>query len=261
MTGLFDIGIQVAGGALLAILMVLIYRRKLHRSYPFFTAYITYAFVEALALLCVTASYKMYFWTYWVGECGGIVLTLLALYEVFRDVFELCHQMWWFRLIFPAAVAALSTFFIWRAMLAPAPYAPRVMYVIFAMDSAVSYVQAGVFFLFLALILGLRVPWRRYPFGIALGFAVSSMGTLMSYILFTEFGIRYVHMAKYASPIFFILGNLLWLWMVAGKAEPEPNPRLQLPSERLTLRVCLRMMKGDSTDLAGSHKERGAGSE
>ena len=261
MTGLFDILVQVAGLALLAILIVLIYRRKVHRYYPFFAAYVTYALALAFALLCVTANYKFYFWTYWVGECGSMLVTLLALHEVFRDVLYGFYRLWWFRLIFPGTVAVLSFFAIHRAMLAPAPYAPRVMYVIFAMDSAVSYMQAGVFLVFLALVLGLRARWRRFPYGIALGFAVASQGTLLSYTLFTEFGIRYVRMAKYASPIFFILGGLVWLWMLTGHAEPEPGAHWNqhdTPKQFLEqVKEQIAVMRGRQTP----ERERPAGSD
>lgn len=220
---LFDITMQIAAGALLVWLAAVVVRRRLYREYPLFFGYVAFSLLTAVALLCVSSDKQTYFFVYWVAAAVSAVLVLLALHEAFHDVFYGFYSFWWFRLIFPGVVSIVSFFSIRHAMLKPPSGAPRITTVILSLGIAVSYVQAGLFMVFLLLVIALHVRWRRYPFDIALGFALSTVGDWLAYALRSEFVNRYSYVIRYAPPVAYICGTLVWLWSFSRPLEPEPK--------------------------------------
>lgn len=219
---LFDLFLGITGsGILLAIAAVMI-RRGLQRDYPFFFGYIVCTLLDAIVLLFLIGNVRMYFYAYWTGEVVTGILVLLALHEAFHDVFRVFYALWWFRLIFPAVVGIIVFFSIRHAVLNPLPHLPQLTTVILSFDSAIAYVKAGVFAAFMMLVVFLHVRWRRYPYDIALGFAINSLGLLISYAFLKAFGLKYRHVVAYAAPSGYVLGTAVWLWSFAPKVENEP---------------------------------------
>lgn len=222
----FDIGIQIFGGGLLVWLAAVIARRKLHREYPFFFAYILFTILATGIRVSASGNERTYFFVYWSSDAIFAVLALLALHEAFRDVFYGFFCFWWFRLIFPGFVALISFFSIRHAILSP-PHATRITAIILSAGTAVNYVQAGLFGIFILLVVVLHVRWRRYPYDIALGFAVATVGEWVAFALRSEFGTKYAHVFRYAPPVAYIAATLIWLRSFSGKFEPEPRLQWQ----------------------------------
>lgn len=220
---LFDTVMQIVGGALLVWLAAVIVRRRLYREYPFFFAYVAFSLLTQVALLCVSRDKLAYFFVYWVAAAVSAVLALLALHEAFHDVFYGFYSFWWFRLIFPGVVAVIAFFSMRHAILNPPAHATKIIAVILSFGSAVSYVQAGLFVMFLLLVVALHVRWRRYPFDIALGFALSTVGEWTAYALRSEFGNKFPLLPRYAPPVAYIFATLVWLWSFSRPVEPEPK--------------------------------------
>jgi hypothetical protein len=218
---LFDILMTAMGCGLLLALAVTMLRRRLHREYPFFFAYILFSLVRTASLLPATG--RFYLYGYWITEVFVDMLALLALHEAFYECLYGFYLFWWFRLVFPTVVAIITAACMTHAMLHRLPRLPLFIHLIFSLDSAVSYVKAGLFILFMLLVVVLHVRWRRYPYDIALGFAVSSLGTLVSYALVPQ-GSRYAFLVRYAPPLTYILATGIWLWSFAGRFEPAPRP-------------------------------------
>lgn len=220
---LFDILMVAIGSGLLLALAVIMVRRRLSREYPFFFGYIVFSLVRSASLLPVSGNFQVYLYGYWITEVFVDILALLALHEAFYECLYGFYLFWWFRLIFPAVVAIVTAFCIAHALLNRLPRLPLFIHLVFSLDSAVSYVKAGVFILFMVLVVVLHVRWRRYPYDIALGFAVSSLGALVSFALVPQ-GSRYAFLVRYAPPLTYILATGIWLWSFAAKFEPAPRP-------------------------------------
>jgi hypothetical protein len=221
---LTDILFATTGGALLLALAVVMVRRRLWRAYPFFFGYILFNLSSTVFLFAVSHDYKVFFYSYWIGEGISAIFVVLALHEAFYDVFRAFYLVPLFRLIFPSVVALISFFHIRHAVLYPRPRVPLIMTVVFATDYAIAYVKAGVFVVFMFLVILLHVRWRRYPYDVALGFAVSSVGMLISYSVFQGFGTGHIVIARYAPPVAYIVATSIWIWSFAAKLEPEPRP-------------------------------------
>lgn len=217
-----DIGLTLIGPALTAWVAVLVTRRKIHREFPLFFAYLILSVIVPLLRLSATGNYLTFFKVFWATEALYAVLALLALHEVFHEVFLPFYMLWWwFRLIFPGAAAFFAFISIRSAMHHPALQAPRVLQIIFGSAKAVNYLEAVLFALFFALVLLLGVRWRSYPFGIVEGFGLSALGALIAYGLRSEFGTKYNTLATYAPPVAYVVGVLVWLDTFLRQPDPE----------------------------------------
>jgi hypothetical protein len=223
---------QVIGGGLLLALVAVIIRRRLHREYPFFFAYTIFSLLVTVTLLLASGNYKAYLYGYWISEAFGVVFVLFALNEAFYDVFYSFYSFWWFRLIFPGAAAAMALLAIRDAILKPFARIQLFMWVILSVESALSIFQAGIFLAFLLLALGLRLQWRRYPFYIALGFALSGAGDWIAQALLSQFGTRYMQVVRYLPAMMYICATLVWLVCFSRKLQYEPKLKFGATSRR-----------------------------
>ena len=220
--GALDLSLSLAAALLAVVLAVIMLRRKLHREFPFFFVYVVFAILAAVVRLSVSGDYVMFFKVFWGTQVLYAVLALLALYEVFHEVFLPFYELWWwFRLIFPGAVGVTVIIFVRRAILYPPVQATPLISAILSFSRAINWVEALLFGLFFALVLLLGVRWRSYPFGIVEGFGISALGALLAYGLRSEFGTKYNMFAKYAPPVAYVLGVLVWLDTFRRPPDPE----------------------------------------
>jgi hypothetical protein len=217
-----DIALTLIGPILTAWVAALVVRRKLHREFPFFFTYLTLSVIVPAIRLSVSGDYATFFMVYWTTEALYALIALLVLYEVFHEVFLPFYMLWWwFRLVFPGAALFFAFLSVRNAIHNPALRNPRPMEIVFALATGVNYMEAALFGLFFALVLLLGVRWRSYPFGIVEGFGLSALGALIAYGLRSEFGTKYNIFAKYAPPVAYVVGVLVWLDTFLRQPDPE----------------------------------------
>jgi len=223
--GKIDTSLNLIVLALMVGLAVLFVRRKVIAKYPIFFIYVTSALlIEVVRLLFIT-NYVVLFKVYWATEALYALLALLSLYEAFHDVFILDYEAWpWFWMVFPGAILMLSAIFVGHALLYPPTGVPPLIALILSFETVVNCVKGGllVMFLSLAWLLG-GESWLTYPYGVVLGFAVSSAGSLLSYWLFSIFGTRLHWLGKYGPPVSYIVAVLIWI--ASCFLPPEPKDR------------------------------------
>lgn len=217
-----DIALQLIALGLTAWVAALVLRRKLHREFPFFFAYLALSVLVPLVRLSVIGDYPTFFKVFWATEALYAVLALLALYEVFHEVFLPFYMLWWwFRLLFPSVVGIAAFVQIRRAILNPPIEATPLVGAILSFSRVINWVEAVLFGLFFALVILLGVRWKSYPFGIVEGFGLSALGALIAYGLRSEFGTKYDTFAKYAPPVAYVVGVLVWLDTFLRQPDPE----------------------------------------
>jgi len=214
-------GLLVA--ALLVCLIVLLWKRRLYREFPFFFSYLISVVLATVMEDAVFSNADLYFNIYWSFEGVHAVLSLLALYEAFREVFLVFYKTWrGFEVVFPATVLVIVILAAWNAALHPAIQAEQVIVVLLAVGKVVRYLQAGVFVLFFVLVWILGLDWEEYPFGIVLGFTISAVGAWLAYDVRSEFGTKFSTFFKYSSPVAYCVAVLVWL---AAFRRPPQEPR------------------------------------
>jgi len=228
------------GGIFLAIalfletlLVILLLHRKIHKEFPFFFIHTIYSVITSTVELAVNSHYRVYFVVYWSADAGFAVLAILALHEVFRRVFALFYDDWWFAWVFPAAVTLICLTTVWYWFEHPPIQAPRTIGLILSLGVAVNIVRAMLFGLFFLLVAHSRLRWRSYPFGIVGGFAILSLGAWGTYWARSEFGTKFNIFAR-AVPITYIVALAFWMLTFMRAPEPEPEWALKMtPQEAL----------------------------
>jgi hypothetical protein len=209
------------GPALLVCLSAVFVRRKLYREFPFFFAYVIMVTGVAVTRFSVINDYSLYFKVFWLTEALVALFTLLALYEVFRNVFSEFYDLWWwFRLIFPGFVGLLAFFEIINTIHHPPAQSPPLIGLILSCELTVNWIEAALFGL-MCLLVWLVGNWEYYPVGIAMGFAVSAVGSWTAYAARSIFGTEFNVVGKYGPGLAYFLAVLIWLTTFLRPPRPE----------------------------------------
>ena len=218
-----------------AILAAVMFRRKLHRVFPVFFAYL----VAEIAIFVVLfplrgGSYKLFFYTYWATSALAVVLGFKVIHEIFLDVFRPYHTLRdlgtilfrWAGLVMvmvAGVVAASST------GANEEPLAAGIL----TLQRSVRVVQVGLVLFLLVFSRYMGISWKQKSFGLALGLGtyagVELLVVALSGAVTTEQSQAFsaiVNMAAYN------LANLIWI----GYALAPDPVRLAIPNNPQTRR-------------------------
>jgi hypothetical protein len=184
---------------------------------------------------------------YWVSEAFSVVLTFFALQESFYLVFRNFLFMPWFRLLFPAIGILMVLVTVVRAAFHPVIQASVLASTLISLEIAVSFLQVGLFGLFIVLVRFFHMRWRQYAFGVILGFGIAASGTLVIYLLRSEFGTRFNSLVRITPPLAYIAAVVVWLatFLRAEPSQPMQDRPALTPEEMISeLRRYTRAVKG-----------------
>jgi hypothetical protein len=149
------------------------FKRKLHRQFPVFFAYIIFQALMFFVLFPIYkwGDYPEYFYTYWISSGVSLVLGFMIIHEIFLDVFHPYHTLRdlgsvlfrWAALVMllVAGVVAASS---------PAGAQGPLVEAVMTVQRCVRVIQCGLILFLLVFSRYLGVSWRQHSFGIALGF-------------------------------------------------------------------------------------------
>ena len=218
-------------------LAVLLYRRRVYKTYSLFFAYIIASVAVSVARLAIQPYYSVYYFVYWVSELLLILLSLWALNQVFWEIYEDVRFLWWFRAIYYGALLIALGVTIRMAVVSP-PVSNDTL-VSFTIDAEITanIVRASIVAVFAAMIEPMTVEFQRYPFGIMLGFGISSLGPCIGYIMFSVLGTKARRSTDVISTVSYIVGLIIWLW-IFGKPDTEPkHMEPPIPPEEMSSRL------------------------
>jgi len=164
------------GLTLQAILTAILFRKRVWKIFPFFTASATCSFVTTLILFFLRHSPKAYFYVYWPCEALSLMFDLAVVYEVFRHLlgaYEVLRRMAWRALQYALAAFVLLGVVVlatstsserWKIMGA----------MLYAVEEAVRVIQLGVVIFLFGFSRVFRLHWRHAVFGIAVGLGLLS---------------------------------------------------------------------------------------
>jgi hypothetical protein len=223
----------ITGIFLQACLVVLLVRRRVQSLFPMFVVYVVFSLAASVAKLCVYSDYRVFYFVYWGTEAIAVLLATLALLEVFRWVFALFWQSWWYRGFLYGSVLLVLAFAIANAILNPPAHMHPIGALIYSSGIAVNFMQLTIFAVFWMLSRRLQIGFRRYAFGIMIGFGISSFGTLFARVLRSGFGTNFTALSTYIPPVAYILALGFWLHVFWRKEPPEAERELPLTPEEL----------------------------
>jgi len=202
---------------------ILLFQRRVQQHFPLFVYFLVLLVPVTAIRLVTTNHYHIYFYFYWWSNAALTLLGLAALHQVFRKVYEGFYSFWWFRGLYFGTIIVVLCVAILYALYNPAIQADRTISLILSLGIAVNLLQAGIAALFGALARPFAVEMRRYPLGIAAGFAASSLGPFIGYLARSIFGNKVDVFTKNASSMAYIVGLVLWLGTFL-RAEPDESP-------------------------------------
>jgi len=218
-------------------LTALLVRRRIQFLFPMFLAYVLFTLAASLAKLCVYSDYRSYYFVYWGTEAVSVLLSIIALFEVFRWIFALFWLSWWYRGFLYGSIVFVLGLAIANAVLNPPMHIDSLGALIYSSGIAVNFMQLTIFMVFWLLSRQLRVGFRRYAFGIMIGFGVSSFGTLSARLLRSVFGTKLTVVSAYIPPVAYIFALAFWLHVFWREEPPETQRSMPITLEELSEQV------------------------
>ena len=215
----------------LAVLVWLV-RRKLIRSFPFFSAYLLAEALYAIAYIIIhqmgDAYYPVYFRLYWASFALGVLLRIAVIREVLRGVFARHEGIrdagvilfrWGTVGIFLLAIAFVAIF--------RGSESSPLISGLFVLARTVNAVQLGLMLVLFGMAAWFGLPWRNFAFGVALGFGVYAGESLLAFTLHMG-GMASSHMLTFLDLGGYLLAVLVWVLFLRVR---EPVQVQQMPPE------------------------------
>ena len=215
---------------------IAMWRHKLHRLFPVFFAYICFQ-IFAFGVLFpmssqwVSASYQLFFWSYWSCAAVNLILGFMVIYEIFLDVFRPYYTLKDLgSVLFKWAALVMSLVaFVVAASSPPGDQGPIVQAVI-TVTRCVRVAQVGLILFLLVFSRYLGVSWKQHSFGLSLGLGLAAgveLGTLAFHVSGHASEVL-VHMINLVA---YNLSILVWLGYALRKSpERAPGAELFVPN-------------------------------
>jgi hypothetical protein len=208
--------------ALLVCLTVLLLRRGAQRVFPMFFAYNVFAVTAEIIKPFLLHHRTAYYYYYWGADACYAVFGFLAIYEVFSYLFQSFYRLSWFKFLLPATATIMLVFALLIPIIRPPLNSDFALGAIYSAEIAVRFLQIGVFFLIFLIALMFNMYYRQYAFGIAAGFGISAIGTLLTVILRTGFGSKYKNLLTLMPSIAYDGAVVVWIFSFFSREAPDP---------------------------------------
>jgi hypothetical protein len=219
----------------LAVAIVVFYRR-LYREFPFFFSYLmTVVVVEVIRLTLQHRSQILYFYVYWATETIVVLLAFLVLYEVFLlRLFPGINITPILRYLFPISAAMVAGLTLLMFVSAPSGGPSHLAVLVGEFTLALSFCQVAVLAFFCALMLFMSREWRRHELGIAAGFGIYGSVKLFTTVQRAQqhYGSAAIHQLPTVA---YAVATLIWLFYLS-RSDPEPETQ-NSPSLRSSRQV------------------------
>jgi hypothetical protein len=215
-----ELVLALVGTGLQSVLCLLLFIRRTYREFPIFFGFAAVSVAATVVLWGARKNLTVYSEIFWTNEALGVVLAFLVLNEALRSVFRNFLGMRWFRRLFPGIGVLLICAAVLRIIILPRPAFSLLTTTIIGLEIAIGFLQFGIFSLFLILMRLFHLRWGQHAAGIVFGFGVSAAGSLVAFLLRSEFGTKFDPVIRIAPTVAYIIGVAIWLATFI-KAEPE----------------------------------------
>lgn len=199
--------------ALMTVLAVAMYRRRLHKNYPYFFNYVIFQVLDFLIEFPLRNWENGYFYVYWTMRALSIAVSFAVLLEIFKDAFrpyealrDLSVILFRWCALVVLLVAGMWAITSWRGT-----QIDNVTNAIFVVDRSVRMMQCGLVLFMLLFSEYLGISRRNVLFGIAVGFGFFAAVNMLVMTALTHQGIISKTNLSRISGLAYILSTLMWL--------------------------------------------------
>ncbi|MGC2111604.1 MAG: hypothetical protein WA655_18960 [Candidatus Korobacteraceae bacterium] len=210
---LLDYVFWFAAPTLQLAVLVCMFRRGLHRDYPYFFNYTILEVVSVPVLYLINAHfpYAFYFYAYYVNIALCVLISFAVLQEIFKDAFRPYEALRDLSVILFrwSALVVLLVGVMWAVNSAQAT--SKVIDYIWLADRSVRLMQCGLVFFLVLFSEYLGISRRSLLFGISLGFGVFAAVNMMVTTGLTHHGpIRAITLRQINSAAYMVAAGI-WL--------------------------------------------------
>ena len=222
---------------LLGVLAVILYKRRLHREFPCFFAYVLFEVAENILLYVLfktRVSGNHYAYVFAATLLLSIALRFGVIDEVSKNLFR---ESQFLKVAARRSLQAISGLLlgvgVLLAVLAPGGKSPRWLVGVVVINRGAAMVQTGLLLSLLLFSRFLGLSWRRHAFGITLGLGIMTSVDLATYALSTEFASwNWTRLLNFILTGTYFVCALIWTRYLLVP-EPKPVPVTVVPDEEV----------------------------
>jgi hypothetical protein len=210
------------------------YKRKLHRKFPVFFAYLVsqVPFFAVIFAAYTWGSYRDYFYGYWGCTIISLAIGFKVIHEIFLDVFRPYHALkdlgsvlfkW-------AALVMVLVAVVVAASSSVSTDGPMVEAVITA-QRCVRVIQVGLVLLLLVFSKYVGISWKHFSFGVSLGFGAFALIELLAVALHASERVSQ-NAGDLTNTITYNVCVLVWITYSAMKSPARETINTLLTSQR-----------------------------
>jgi len=202
---------------------ITLFRRGLHRDYPYFFNYTILGIVsEPTLFLFSLKSYNVYYYAYWVNLGLTVLISFAVLQEIFKDAFRPYEALRDLSVILFrwSALVVLLVGVMWAINAAHKPANGPVTDAILLADRSVRLMQCGLVFFLLLFSEYLGISRRSLLFGISLGFGFFAAINMLVATGMSHHGILRQKTLSEINSAAYLAAVLIWLGYTLA-AEPS----------------------------------------
>lgn len=208
-----DYVLWFATPALMTVLAVAMYRRHLHKDYPYFFNYVIFQVLSFLIEFPLRNWENGYFYIYWTMRALSIAVSFAVLLEIFKDAFrpyealrDLSVILFRWCALVVLLVAGMWAITSWRGN-----QIDNVTNAIFVVDRSVRMMQCGLVLFMLLFSEYLGISRRNVLFGIAVGFGFFAAVNMLVMTALTHQGVISKTNLSRINGLAYIVSMLMWL--------------------------------------------------
>ncbi|MFZ1136538.1 MAG: hypothetical protein WAN69_16430 [Candidatus Korobacteraceae bacterium] len=208
-----DYVLWFATPALMTVLAVAMYRRRLHKDYPYFFNYVIFQVLSFLIEFPLRNWENGYFYIYWTMRALSIAVSFAVLLEIFKDAFrpyealrDLSVILFRWCALVVLLVAGMWAITSWRGN-----QIDNVTNAIFVVDRSVRMMQCGLVLFMLLFSEYLGISRRNVLFGIAVGFGFFAAVNMLVMTALTHQGVISKTNLSRINGLAYIVSMLMWL--------------------------------------------------
>ena len=198
--------------------LVAMYRRGLHREYPYFFNYtVLQVLNEPVLFVFQRYSYPMYYWGYYVSVALSALISFAVLQEIFHEAFRPYEALRDLSVILFRWSALLVLLFgvMWATTKTESSQVDTITNGILVVQRSVRLMQCGLVFFLLLFSEYLGISRRHVLFGIALGFGIFASVSMLMLAAVSHGTFVRVSILRQINSAAYVIAALIWLGYTA----------------------------------------------
>jgi hypothetical protein len=198
--------------------LVAMYKRGLHREYPYFFNYTLLQVVgDPILFVMNRQGYALYYFSYWLSAALSALISFAVLYEIFQHAFRPYEALRDLGVILFrwSALVILLVAGMWAVTSGRPAQEGSITNAILLAERSVRLMQCGLVFFLLLFSEYLGISRRNLLFGIALGFGLFASVNMLVASGLSHAGVIHVSVLRAINSGAYTLSALIWLGYTA----------------------------------------------